>query len=774
MKKNIVRYLAITIIFIAISNLNNKTHAECRSSCTYSYCPGSTCGQLQTGQFWISSQGSCSPSCSGGTVCCVYWTQCCTCGYCCTKVDGGWSSWSSWNTSYGNCDANTCTRTVTKTRTRSCTNPSPSCGGSNCSGSSTETQTSTESCTLATAPAAPTNLTYSIVGTGPSNVQLTWSNGSNWGSLCGYTRNNQNQVIIKKGTNTIYNSGLTSPIQSLLTTIECGGTYPWSVTKSNGQLTATATATTKINVPNSCGNGTCNTACGENATNCGQDCCGLPEPTITAVTGPSNLGYSRNPIELSATASGNGISTLKIYIDKLNSSGAVVTAGIAESPVTNCTGTPCINTFNWTPSCGSGDSSYFSARAVATNSCGLSSPSTPTFPFRVYKSYDLNITTKLMNSPVAPQQIPNCSDPSSNTSGIVVSANATNAAVPYTSTKTSINAIAGFTNIPQNVGSLNIDATLSGAQCTSYNYYCTNNLPKSPITISTTGTDCSAQNATVTMAETKRTSWTTIIDGNVYAKSADLTLGCNNEITQTTFPPTLISTGPNNIGGYLITPESIFRTQVEDIYNPNGGFAQKVGISSSDKWLNNFVFPGQAIDVNAKDISSISSLNEQDKIYYINKDLNINTSTTYKVTDTAIVYVNGNLNIKSNIISEGGFIIFVVKGDVYFDPSVQISNYSVQENFNVNSAANINAGIISLSKEGGIHFPSNAPDAPIIIEGFLVSKNIVEFNRDLGSANSTYPAHVIRYNNKILPSMYNLINTQKTGLESIEVQWNYE
>ncbi|CAH1801182.1 unnamed protein product [Owenia fusiformis] len=80
-----------------------------------------------------------SPSC-GGSSCGGSSTKSSLCNTHCCRVNGGWRIWNSWQSCSRACGSGT------RVRTRSCTNPSPSCGGSSCSGSSTSSSNCNTHC----------------------------------------------------------------------------------------------------------------------------------------------------------------------------------------------------------------------------------------------------------------------------------------------------------------------------------------------------------------------------------------------------------------------------------------------------------------------------------------------------------------------------------------------------------------------------------------------------------------------------------------------------
>jgi len=153
-------------------------------------------------------------------------------------IDGGWSSWSAWDSCSVSCGGGT------QSRTRTCNNPTPQYGGANCSGSSSESQAcNTHSCAsyvTATGGAVTTTGNYKIhtfTGSGTFSI-------SDAGNAAG---SNQLQITMVAGGGgascatggaggggMIDHPGMTCPSAGNYTiTVGGGGNGNWSGNKGN-------------------------------------------------------------------------------------------------------------------------------------------------------------------------------------------------------------------------------------------------------------------------------------------------------------------------------------------------------------------------------------------------------------------------------------------------------------------------------------------------------------------------------------------------------------
>jgi len=508
-------------------------------------------------------------------------------------------------------------------------------------------------------------------------------------------------------------------------------------------------------------------------------------PVVDSVTSTDtdNLVATRVPMPLSASVSGAGVTAVQIFISSLASAtGPVVNSSYASGPVQYCNTSPCVSNYSWTPPCGT-PNGYYSARAVGRHSCGNLSVGGPTYVFEVENSYNLSVRTNILSQLLTAGTTPNCSGTTAPTTPISVTLQ-TDPTLgipnPYSRTLASgAGNPAFFSIIPEHASTVRVTSgTYSPGQCRGFDFYCIGSeLQTSAASINFNGsTDCSTKTSSISLAENLRPSWMTLLDGNVYARSADLSIGCTAATVGGGFVPTFVNTSPlGKLGGVVHTAGDIIAVDTDSIYNPRIGYAKDLDptlstpLKSSDTWLNDYTFP-DTIPTYARLGTSLANLTTTNPVIYINGSLVVPTSGyASSLSGAYIVYVNGNLTINGPITGTGSLIIFIVKGNVSIGSGVGTAVTSLT----TNSAANVKAGIVAL---GDITFPTAAtpPDRPIVIEGFLMSKGAINFNRDLGSNNSWYPSHVVRFDRTMYSKFNTLVNTRKTGVETYDVQWIYD
>jgi len=508
-------------------------------------------------------------------------------------------------------------------------------------------------------------------------------------------------------------------------------------------------------------------------------------PVITDVssTDPDALVATRVAMPLSATASGVGLTSVQIFISQLASAtGPVVNASYATGPVQYCGTTPCTSTYSWTPPCGT-PNGYYSARAVGRHSCGNLSVGGPTYVFEVENSYNLSVTTNTLNGLIASGTSPDCTAAKTARQSISVTLQTDptlGVAYPYNRNLTSgAGNTAFFSIIPAHASTVRVtSASYTPGQCRGFDFYCAGNTPQvSTPSISFTGSaDCSTKTTDISLVENKRPAWATLLDGNAYAKSANLSIGCTAMTVGGGFVPTFINTSPTGrLGGSLYTAGDISALDNRSIYYPFNGYSKNLDptlstpLKSSDNWINNYAFP-TTIPTYAVPATNLSTLSAANPVIYINGSLTApSAGFTSALSGAYIVYVNGNFTIYGPITSANALITFIVNGNVSVAGSVGTSAPSLT----TSSTANIKAGIISM---GNITFPqkSTPPDNPLLIEGFLMSKGTINFNRDLGVDNSWYPSTIVRFDRTAYSKFNTLMNARKTGIETYDVQWIYD
>lgn len=119
---------------------------------------------------------------------------------------------------------------------------------------------------------------------------------------------------------------------------------------------------------------------------------------------------------------------------------------------------------------------------------------------------------------------------------------------------------------------------------------------------------------------------------------------------------------------------------------------------------------------------------------------------TVGATEKYVVFVNGDLNIKNNItVANGGFLAFIVKGNIVVDPGVTAVQGIYVANGNFTTLSIYSLGVTN--------------DAPLAVQGSVVVWGNMDLRRNLGGAGNIDPGEQFGYRPDLLTSMPDKLKT---------------
>lgn len=613
-------------------------------------------------------------------------------------------------------------------------------------------------------PANNTSLTRS------SAINLTWSAPSSWGNDCNNGANFYALSTVINGVQTVTYPTTTSSSLSLGV---CNSTVYWAVAAYNGAAWSPWSSTYTLT----------NT--------------GFTGPTISNFSSTANIVSAGTPITFSATANdtdpGADISWMRYMV--YNSSNVLVSDSNNLTTPCNGNSNTCATSYTWIPDVNTPQGNY-RVQVTSSDQCGYIS-SVYGYNFSVAPVYNLQVNVDRLGL-VIPDSSGNidfnsvCSSVTGDFSNVNVTYYA--GGISRSTLLSNSSGIVTFNNIPQadvNAG-ITLTATPSSVEsCQSYDFYCYGN------TAGTMGNQANhrvdftgvavggTKSVNIGLGEEKKDSWETVFDGDIYARNANVGVSCVDATAGGGFETTTIV--EDTIGGFFRTAGSLNSSATKDIYTgDNSGYAKDLDglennsgnqVNSFDAWFHNYEFPDLTSSTAPVIVGGTLSGIEGNKIYKTNGDLLLTAPITYNLGSSdsvSIVYVNGDLFLGRDLISNNGLVLFIVSGNVTVHPSVGISDYTTAGTFTPTTSANIAAGIISLNDITFTSADSVVGDRTIILNGFVMSKGDLYFNRDLMGNNDRYPAHVIKFDTKILSRLSDLEETLSTGLATYDVQWIYD
>jgi hypothetical protein len=162
------------------------------------------------------------------------------------------------------------------------------------------------------------------------------------------------------------------------------------------------------------------------------------------------------------------------------------------------------------------------------------------------------------------------------------------------------------------------------------------------------------------------------------------------------------------------------------------------------------------------------------------KSITVNATTA--TCNTGIVYVEGSVGEKirftKNFTTDGNPMLIITNVPVEVANTVGVASGATNPPFTfpITKTPDIEAAIISsntITIEGGQN-----NDSAIMLQGPLVSKSLIYFNRDLKLQNTKTPAEAIKYDPRFLAEATKMERIHPeyksyTGLGLFSVQWNY-
>ncbi len=195
-----------------------------------------------------------------------------------------------------------------------------------------------------------------------------------------------------------------------------------------------------------------------------------------------------------------------------------------------------------------------------------------------------------------------------------------------------------------------------------------------------------------------------------------------------------------------------------------------LGSASNDDWSTISTYRGKKMNYNyfashmgvvknqeadwETDILNLQSYDSSKDFWYADPSLgvaSIDSPWTVGVGEKYVVFVNGDLDINSNItVATGGFLAFIVKGDITIDATVQnLQGLFVMDNNFVTETVYVLGGPI---------------DDQLTVQGSVIAWGSFSLTRNMGASNTTTAVERFYYRQDLLLNM-------PEKMKSFAMQW---